>query len=266
MGVEESGNVSPSSTEAKHRLHLNANAKENIRQNECKIIDKRNQVRFRKTSPIKQLFATSFRALRQTVAKLQPLYVFTKERQITKVTNACSFSSGSGNGISIGNSGNNDFQPATEVAEAAGRIIALVFTFLPNPRICFEGRGGRERTNRKFYLDANAKENLLQNECKTNDKFRQDRFEKTGLPEDSSATSFRAVGQTVTKLPLLLVFSDLEHENWLKQSVSLLGSIGISGDGGSDSSSAFNNSSSALKDDVPGSLACESRDHVKKTQ
>jgi hypothetical protein len=75
------------------------------------------------------------------------------------VTNACSFSSSSGNGIS--NSGNNDFQPATEVADAAGRIIALVFTLLPNPRICFQGRGGRERTYRKFHLDANAKENLL---------------------------------------------------------------------------------------------------------
>jgi hypothetical protein len=64
------------------------------------------------------------------------------------VTNACSLISGVGNGI--GNSGNNDLQPATEVADAGGKIIALVFTFLPNPRICFEGRGGRERTNRTW--------------------------------------------------------------------------------------------------------------------
>jgi hypothetical protein len=120
----------------------------------AKSSDGRNQVRFEKTGPPGQSFATSFRAVRQTVAKLQPLLVFTEERQITKGMNACSFSSGigigNGNGIGNSNSGNNDFQPKTEVADAAGRIIAVVFTLLPNPRICFERRGGSERTNPKF--------------------------------------------------------------------------------------------------------------------
>jgi hypothetical protein len=139
--------------------------------------------------------------------------------QITKVTNACSFSSG----IGIGNSGNNSFQPATEVANAAGRIIALVFTLLPNPRICFvrrKGRGGRERTNHKFHLDTNAMENLLRNKCKTNDRFRQVRFEKTGrtgrwrrTEEEGGVTAAVAVARARRKVYIIFIENCCVQEN-----------------------------------------------------
>jgi hypothetical protein len=49
-------------------------------QNECKIINGRNPVRFQKPGLTGQSLATSFRAVRQTIAKLQPLSVFTEEK------------------------------------------------------------------------------------------------------------------------------------------------------------------------------------------
>jgi hypothetical protein len=49
-------------------------------QNECKIINGRKPVEFQKPGLTGQSLATSFRAVRQTIAKLQPLLVFTEEK------------------------------------------------------------------------------------------------------------------------------------------------------------------------------------------